>query len=610
MNLQKFRVTNFRSVEDSGWIDVSEITTLIGENEAGKTNLLLPLWKFNPSQNGEINLLNDMPRSKFAKMRKNPKNFDFIQCIFVLSDDEREIASKFGADYNKTEKIAIARDFGGRIGINFVDDVDFDLYEAYKDSGKDKSDKTSQKGPSLFDVLKEKIPKFVYYSNYGNLNAQIFLPHVVENLKRDDLGEKEAAKVRTLNVLFDLVNLSANEILELARVNVDEQNTEEQIQLNDEKIRERTVLLQSASTTLTKNFQGWWKQRNHNFRLHADGNLFRIWVSDDSRTEEIELENRSSGLQWFFSFYLIFTYESGGIHDNAILLLDEPGLSLHPLAQRDLISYFEFLSKKHQIIFTTQSPFMINADRLDQVRKIYVDNQGGTIASSNLGEKPSKKEENKSGATYAVFSALNLTVAESLLIGCKPIIVEGPSDQHYMTTIKSILIGRGKIKPSAELVFPPSGGAHAVKLISSILMGRDNSLPYVLLDSDDVGLKASESLKNKLYKDKEHLILNVDEFLDDIVSGQIEDLLPPFLIVNEIDRIIRADSLFVDVYKTGKPIVPQIKEWVKSNEEKLPLNWKVELAKNVKIKLLSDPKEFLDDTKLIERWTKLFKKFS
>ncbi len=39
MELKKFRVTDFRSVVDSGWIDASDVTALIGENEAGKTNL-------------------------------------------------------------------------------------------------------------------------------------------------------------------------------------------------------------------------------------------------------------------------------------------------------------------------------------------------------------------------------------------------------------------------------------------------------------------------------------------------------------------------------------------------------------------------------------------
>ena len=54
MRLTRFLVTNFRSVENSGWIDVDNVTALIGVNESGKTNLLVPLWKLNPATGGEI----------------------------------------------------------------------------------------------------------------------------------------------------------------------------------------------------------------------------------------------------------------------------------------------------------------------------------------------------------------------------------------------------------------------------------------------------------------------------------------------------------------------------------------------------------------------------
>ena len=40
MILKSFRVTEFRSVKDSGWIDAESITALIGTNESGKTNIL------------------------------------------------------------------------------------------------------------------------------------------------------------------------------------------------------------------------------------------------------------------------------------------------------------------------------------------------------------------------------------------------------------------------------------------------------------------------------------------------------------------------------------------------------------------------------------------
>jgi AAA15 family ATPase/GTPase len=45
MQLRSFRVKTFRSVDDSGLIETDGVTALIGINESGKSNLLLPLWK-------------------------------------------------------------------------------------------------------------------------------------------------------------------------------------------------------------------------------------------------------------------------------------------------------------------------------------------------------------------------------------------------------------------------------------------------------------------------------------------------------------------------------------------------------------------------------------
>ena len=79
MELKSFRVTEFRSIEDSGWVDTEEITALIGTNESGKTNILLPLWKLNPAESGTINLQDDLPREKFHLYRDAPQNPCLLQ---------------------------------------------------------------------------------------------------------------------------------------------------------------------------------------------------------------------------------------------------------------------------------------------------------------------------------------------------------------------------------------------------------------------------------------------------------------------------------------------------------------------------------------------------
>lgn len=49
-----------------------------------------------------------------------------------------------------------------------------------------------------------------------------------------------------------------------------------------------------------------------------------------------------------------------------MLLLDEPGLSLHASAQKDFMYLMKDMAKQNQIIFTTHSPYM-----LEEVRKVY-----------------------------------------------------------------------------------------------------------------------------------------------------------------------------------------------------------------------------------------------
>jgi energy-coupling factor transporter ATP-binding protein EcfA2 len=688
MRLTKFRVTNFRSVVDSDWIEADQVTALIGVNESGKTNLLLPLWKLNPAREGEIKPTSDYPKANYAAVRANPEAFDFITAEFDISELADKIAGMTGVDSSAFATVHVTRYFDGRHVIKFpaykardsvsaadlsqiiktardeisdippIDDekpLQLSFLEAARDALEEigtidyhsadsineiaaqlslripdtaadtssvipryrrliedlTSFETRLRAPApaetsdVKDLIVESIPRFVYYSNYGNLDSEIYLPHVVHNLKRDNLGAREAAKARTLRVLFTFVQLEPAEILELGRDFRDPQRQprQEEIDAIATKKRERTILLHSAGADLTKRFRDWWKQGDYIFDFNADGDHFRIWVSDSNRPEKVELEDRSSGLQWFLSFYLIFLVESNRDHRDSILLLDEPGLSLHPLAQRDLSEFFENLATTNQLLYTTHSPFLVDADMLDRVRKVYVGPDGSTKASADL--RRGNEDPRKSGATYAIYSALNMNVAESLLYGCHPAIVEGPSDQHYLSIIKTILIGSGRINPKRELVFPPSHGANNAKVVASILTGRDSVLPIMLLDGDDAGQKMARDMQNALYQNAKERILTTNKY-SGLANSETEDLFPPLFISDVVDRLYRnADIPFTDVLKRGAPIVPQIRDWAKSQEVTLEDGWKVGVARHAKRRALApNASEFDKDT--LDRWTTLF----
>lgn len=671
MKLKKYKVTEFRSVNDSGWIEIGDIAGLIGTNESGKTNLITPLWKLNPANGGDIDLIDDFPRKRYHQV-KGVDEGDlpiFITASFELSDkDKTAINRATDIDVDTLEEVYVSRSYSGDYTVGFggfeyensVEKTDIlDALEKAKsklqsnealmqsvDAIIQESDDLelndilskvdtldtasileiagyglSWRAGKLREKLKHTVlddnklavdealkllPNFVYYSHYGNLDSEIYLPHVIDNLARiDELGAKETEKARTLKVLFDFVNLDPEEILDLGRdvdLNKTPAPTVEEIQEVTTRKKEREILLQSASTDITSKFKKWWRQGNYKIRFQADGDHFRIWVSDEVRVEEIELESRSTGLQWFFSFYLVFLVERDDEHENSILLLDEPGLSLHPLAQKDLSVFFESLSSTNQIVYTTHSPFLVDSNHLDRIKAVYVDDNGHTLTSPNL-RAGNKETTNKS--IYPVHAALGLTVSDIIFEGCLPILVEGPSDQHYLTMIKNYLISKGKLKPQRDIIFIPAGGTKGIKAVTPIISGKANELPIVLIDSDAPGEQLKKHLSTSLYESQKDRLVSVSDFCE-VDGAEVEDLIPGEWLANLVARQFKGpEDDFDDVYEEGKNIVDQIEGWANNYEFSLPSGWKVDLAKIVKQKFLKKPPTEIDEN-IVEQWKKLF----
>lgn len=699
--LDRFKVTNFRSIEESDWIQVSKNSCLVGTNEAGKTNLLIALWKLNPANEEPIVPLDDFPRHLYSEYKAEGHSEDvFISADFLLDDElQLEFSKVLKCDVEQVSRTLVERRYNGSYIISFpyskvnsypkdrlidlIDGFEEYLYESefftkeseelqnsireflnsekrkiesdeickdqltqFKDSFEEFSSVSFGKKKNLPDAFDRKllrgiqkminsfdgkpiltneeieekvlteIPQFVYYSDYGNLDSEIFLPRVIEDFERDDLTESARAKARTLDVLFKYVKLSPKEIYELGNDSktiirtVDNYNREvsvEEKEMSDDEVRqwadkkrERGILLRSAATQLTQSFKKWWLQGDYIFEFEADGRHFRINVSDSLRPESIELEGRSRGLQWFFSFFLVFLVETKEGHSNTILLLDEPGLSLHPIAQYDLAKFFRKLSEDNQLIYTSHSPFLVDMDNLANVKAVYVDSESGrTKVSSNLRYNEVDAEK----SIFPVHAALGLTVSDTLLLGCLPILVEGPSDQVYLSLIKRYLIAKGELQNFKELVFIPTGGVRGMGPVTKLVSSRDDQLPYVLLDSDSVGKDYQKTLKKGRYRDQQDRVLGVSQFLGE-GEYEIEDLMPSDAIVSTIDKMYRSDNYFEDTHDSSLPIVDQIEDWARSNNLELENGWKVELSRRVQNRF----EKIMDSIpkKLEDSWKSLF----
>ena len=138
---------------------------------------------------------------------------------------------------------------------------------------------------------------------------------------------------------------------------------------------------------------------------------------------------------WFFSFYAYFSNIHQDSARTTILLLDEPGTSLHASAQSDVLSFVEEkLSPKHQVIYTTHSPFLIDPQRIDRVRMVQdLDGQGTTVGADGY--------QLDSETVFPLQAALSYELAQPLVTGPHCLLTGWPSDLIYLQLLEPGLPG-------------------------------------------------------------------------------------------------------------------------------------------------------------------------
>jgi hypothetical protein len=170
---------------------------------------------------------------------------------------------------------------------------------------------------------------------------------------------------------------------------------------------------------------------------------------------------RSEGFVWFFSFVAAFLELRDA--DQVIVLLDEPGLGLHAAAQADLLRYLrEQLAPRHQVVYTTHSPFMVDPDALHRVRTV-----------EDLADEGTKVRT-LDGVTCRdtlapLQAALASRVAGQLGAGSDTLLVPGPADVLYLELMSAYLRDAGRHGLDPRWVPVPAGGLHALPAVAMLL---------------------------------------------------------------------------------------------------------------------------------------------
>jgi len=426
------------------------------------------------------------------------------------------------------------------------------------------------------------LPKFVYFDRYDVIDSAIHLPTFIQQMRTTPT----APRVRSTKALFQHVGLDVDKLLQL--------DPTQQNKAADELKRfadERAILMSSASDEMTKRFSEWWEQRRHRFNYRADGPFFRVWVSDDLDPSEIELDQRSAGMQYFFSFYLVFLEEAKGAYNNSILLLDEAGLQLHGTAQQKIVKFLEKLSNDNQLLYTTHSPFMIDGDNLERVRVVYEDPSDGTSKVS--GDVWPRDRD----SLFPLQAALGYSIAQTLFYSKRQLVVEGITDYLILKAMNGLLLGYKRETLREDAIIVPSGGVSKLMPLAAMLRGQDIEI-RVLLDGDDPGIQKGKEIKERL--------LIESFFVNSYSNGKgtdIEDLFPQDVYVDAVKQAYSLSDLVLNEDDSSTSIVSKIEVALKKDGVNSLEKWKPVLVLTEWMR--TAPEKFPDNT--ITSFESLFK---
>ena len=71
-------------------------------------------------------------------------------------------------------------------------------------------------------------------------------------------------------------------------------------------------------------------------------------------------------------------HETQGTMKGCVILLDEPGIHLHPEGQQDLLRRLETYAEGNSLLYTTHLPFMLDLQEPQRIR-VLSETENGTV---------------------------------------------------------------------------------------------------------------------------------------------------------------------------------------------------------------------------------------
>ncbi len=249
----------------------------------------------------------------------------------------------------------------------------------------------------------------------------------------------------------------------------------------------------------------------------VEGVKFVVNLSDD-RVDNVKIENRGAGTQNNLIIALFRLVADLAAEGYLILAMEEPENSLHPKAQRQLLSVIQEISVKSQVIVTTHSPVFIDRSRFENNVLMTRTASGNTVAKtfdvSLLDE---------------VRTDLGIRASDALLKGggnCA-ILVEGSTEEDGFPTFME-MCGMSEFHLGIAIINMNGSDSKRAETIARLLYAYD--IPCIIVFD-----RNAENAAKDLERAAAASLPNIKKVFC-LRKGNIEDYFPLEIIADVINR--------------------------------------------------------------------------
>ena len=491
-----FRIFDYKAIRDSGICRLSEdkITVLAGQNEAGKTSVLTALRDFDLDDGEDTETPDYLPDTNTETA--NPR-----------------IAVKFTIDGPELSKILGDKKIPSAVSEKLLDDGM--VWVSRLPKAKHFSLETSihklwptvkpigSKTAATEVVIPEAEDEYLTAREFGAL-LRLHAPHFTYfDTFKDELPREISIQLLVTATTdaartsaYEALPLTVRDFLTLAKVDPQHLSTI----AGDDRLLGN--YLKEKAANISGQFLAYWKQKSNSeetvtlraqHKRKVTGDLFLSFYVHDGVDQYPD--QRSRGFLWFLSFFLRLTSaEVESINFPSLILIDEPGTYLHSKAQKDVLSLMEnWITKKHWVLYSTHSPYLLPADKLHRVKLVGKLAGKGTFVADRLTD-PRIKGPGFSDALSPVMTSIGIEMNQSFeLVKKKNIIVEGVSDFFYLHAWNRLL----DLDALKEVSVFPGTSASTVPTLASLMIGWGVQF-CALLDRDGPGNAAAKKLRDEM----------------------------------------------------------------------------------------------------------------